>query len=193
MRHLRSEESGSFSQTSGPEGQQRRSSAFFEDGLRGEDAIIDAKVRRNSRPKLQVRFRSKVEIHEADAIDWTPEPEPRVEQMPSYFPTLDRLLFLAFCIALILPSLGNSPLLKAGVSPIGAKAGPVSIPIESKVKSLPSKRQDTSVCKRWAGQSALVNGTLYYYGGRSTTSADQTSDTWSESGRVRYKMAADTR
>ena len=36
-----------------------------------------------------------------------------------------------------------------------------------------------AVCKRWAGQSAVVNGTLYYFGGRATSSSDQTSNTWS--------------
>lgn len=38
----------------------------------------------------------------------------------------------------------------------------------------------TDVCKRWSGQSAVVNGTLYMYGFRTTTDAQQKSDTWSE-------------
>lgn len=37
----------------------------------------------------------------------------------------------------------------------------------------------TDVCKRWSQQSAIVNGTLYLYGGRATTSSDQDSNTWS--------------
>jgi len=37
----------------------------------------------------------------------------------------------------------------------------------------------TNVCKRWSHQSAVVNGTLYIYGGRTTTSSSQTSNTWS--------------
>ena len=37
----------------------------------------------------------------------------------------------------------------------------------------------TDVCKRWSQQSAIVNGTLYLYGGRATMSSSQTSDTWS--------------
>src|SRR6202007_986502 len=36
----------------------------------------------------------------------------------------------------------------------------------------------TDVCKRWSQQSALVNGTLYLYGGQSSTTSDQTSNTW---------------
>ncbi|GAB1735357.1 hypothetical protein NU219Hw_g2992t1 [Hortaea werneckii] len=43
-----------------------------------------------------------------------------------------------------------------------------------------AKRSDspTDVCFRWAQQSAIVNGTLYLYGGEATTQASQTSDTW---------------
>jgi hypothetical protein len=36
----------------------------------------------------------------------------------------------------------------------------------------------TDVCKRWSQQSAIVNGTLYLYGGRATTSSSQDSNTW---------------
>lgn len=44
-----------------------------------------------------------------------------------------------------------------------------------------SKRQQdtgTDVCNRWSGQSALINGTIYYYGGHTTTQQGQTSGTW---------------
>ncbi|KAK2763839.1 hypothetical protein FQN54_009457 [Arachnomyces sp. PD_36] len=42
------------------------------------------------------------------------------------------------------------------------------------------KREDspTDVCKRWSQQTAVVNGTMYIYGGRSTTEASQDDDTW---------------
>lgn len=42
------------------------------------------------------------------------------------------------------------------------------------------ERQDsqTDVCKRWSGQTAVVNGTLYMYGFRTTTDAQQKSNTW---------------
>lgn len=157
----------------------RRSSAFFESGLLGDDSLVDARLRRNSRPRV-VRFRSKVEVVEPEPV---PIPESDiVDEMPPYFPTLGRLLFFALVIAIVLPSLGNSPLLQAGIGPIGAKAGPVAVKSET-YKSLPQKRQDSStdICKRWSGQSAVVNGTIYYYGGRATSSSEQTSDTWSMS------------
>jgi len=38
----------------------------------------------------------------------------------------------------------------------------------------------TDICKRWAMQSAVVNGTFYIYGGEATTSSSQTDNTWSK-------------
>jgi hypothetical protein len=37
----------------------------------------------------------------------------------------------------------------------------------------------TNVCKRWSQQSAIINGTLYLYGGRATLSSSQTNNEWS--------------
>ena len=160
----------------------RRSSVFFEEGLKGEDAIVDAQFRRTTRPSLRVRFRSKVDIHEAAEID-EPLLVQQPDQLPPLFPTAPRIMFFVLLLAVLIPSLGNSPFLKAGITPIGAKAGPVKVPVGEPMRSLPTleKRQDsdTDICKRWSGQSAVVNGTMYYYGGRKSTSADQTSDTWS--------------
>ncbi|KAM5468867.1 hypothetical protein MauCBS54593_004862 [Microsporum audouinii] len=38
----------------------------------------------------------------------------------------------------------------------------------------------TDICKRWSQQTAIVNGTLYIYGGRSTTDANQKDKTWND-------------
>ncbi|OAP59005.1 hypothetical protein AYL99_06302 [Fonsecaea erecta] len=166
----------------------RRNSAFLEVGLGGEDAIVDSKLRRDSRPKLQVRFRSDVDVVEPKVID-RPETSP-VDRLPrpqmsTYFPTLPRLLFLALVILLVVPSLHHSPLLIAGANPLSRKAGSslARAPwLGNKRDALPGnvkrEKSATDVCKRWSGQSALVNGTLFYYGGRATTSADQTSNEW---------------
>lgn len=164
----------------------RRNSAFLEVGLGGEDAIVDSKLRRESRPKLQVRFSSQVDFVEPDPVDWSdPSPASHLrfrEQMPPYFPTLPRLLFLALVIVLVVPSLHTSPLLKAEANPVAEQDQSLKFG-SVKRESLPqkSKRDDspTVVCKRWSQQSALVNGTLYLYGGRASTSSDQTTDTWS--------------
>jgi hypothetical protein len=164
----------------------RRSSVFFEEGLKGEDAIVDARMRRNSRPSLRVRFRSKVDVVEpAKNVEPWPDTPQQLEQVSPLFPTAPRIMFFVLLLAVLIPSLGNSPFLKAGITPIGAKAVPVKAPIEEQMRTLPAvhKRQnsDTDVCTRWSGQSAVVNGTMYYFGGRASTSAGQTSGTWSES------------
>ena len=170
----------------------RPNSAFLEVGLSGEDTIVDSKLSsRDSRPKLQVRFRSKVEILEPGAVDCSATPpadNPPRPQMSPYFPTLPRLLFLALVIVLVAPSLHSSSLLIARANPLGRRDGS-SRTVESlqgiKREALPekSKRQNTQtdVCKRWSGQSAVVNGTMYYYSGRATSTSSQATDEWSMS------------
>jgi len=161
----------------------RRSSVFFEEGLKGDDAIVDARIRRIGRPSLRVRFRSKVDIREPEEVD-EPfiQPAQKSDGLPTLLLTAPRIMFFTLLLAVLIPSLGHSPFLKAGISPIGAEAGPIKVPLEEQRKAVPTieKRQnsDTDICKRWSGQSAVVNGTMYYYGGRKSTSADQTSDTW---------------
>lgn len=167
----------------------RRNSAFLEVGLGGNDAIVDAKLKDGPRPRLQVRFRSKVDVVEpdpADCVDSFPANRRATEQMPFFVPTLPRLLFLALVIVLIIPSLHTTPLFKVDANPVGTRPGPLeNVQVPRSKRELPApnnvKREDspTDVCKRWAGQSAVVNGTLYYYGGRSTTSTDQTTNEWS--------------
>jgi hypothetical protein len=171
----------------------RRSSAFLEVGLGGDDAILDAKIRRSSRPKLQVRFSNEVEVVEPDAIDWPDETElhrPPWERsqmhptLPIFFPTLPRILFLAFVLALLIPSLNNSRQLTAGIRPIGAKAGPLKTERREITEELVTRQDSTTdVCVRWSQQTALVNGTLYSYGGHASMQPGQTENTWSKAGK----------
>ena len=168
----------------------RRSSAFFEVGLGGDDQIVDAKIRRNSRPRQQVRFKSKVEIHEPESAQWPDErfdylaTRPKPPHTPWFFSTLPRLMF-AVCIFLLgVQSWNDVGIFEGGVSPIGANAGPIKSKSERDVMLLPAKAEKrtnspTNICLRWSGQSAVVNGTLYYYGGRSSQSSQQTDNTWS--------------
>ena len=96
-----------------------------------------------------------------------------------------RLMMLALVLLVAMPLLHDTPLLgKAGPSILGAKAGLIRrsgpkkkdlVDAELVTRQAPN---DTYVCNRWSQQSALVNGTIYLYGGRSTSSADQSSDTW---------------
>lgn len=39
-------------------------------------------------------------------------------------------------------------------------------------------RQTGSMCKRWAQQSAIINSTIYLYGGEASTDPTQTTNTW---------------
>ncbi|KAK8152466.1 hypothetical protein BKA80DRAFT_292562 [Phyllosticta citrichinensis] len=41
-------------------------------------------------------------------------------------------------------------------------------------------KSPTDVCTRWSQATAVVNGTLYVYGGRAKTDASQSSNTWSK-------------
>ncbi|KAK3390762.1 hypothetical protein B0H63DRAFT_557672 [Podospora didyma] len=42
----------------------------------------------------------------------------------------------------------------------------------------PRANSPTQACKRWAMQTAQLNGTLYIYGGQAKTSLDHTTETW---------------
>ncbi|EKG21203.1 Kelch-type beta propeller [Macrophomina phaseolina MS6] len=88
---------------------------------------------------------------------------------------LYRLCLLALLIFLAVPVTNNLPFFgSTGAALGGAYAGVV--PHSEDI----FKRADspTDVCTRWSHATAIVNGTLYVYGGRAKTDADQTSNTW---------------
>ncbi|KAI0172231.1 hypothetical protein GGR52DRAFT_580844 [Hypoxylon sp. FL1284] len=94
---------------------------------------------------------------------------------PPFITGLHRLSMIALLIAIVLPTISyNNGRQKVEIS--GADAGLIR-PIRS---GIIEDRDDspTDVCTRWAAQSASINGTLYYYGGRSKTTGDQESNTW---------------
>ncbi|KAI1759572.1 hypothetical protein GGR53DRAFT_527126 [Hypoxylon sp. FL1150] len=108
-----------------------------------------------------------------------PTRRPRIKTASSAPPPstagLHRLSMIALLIAIVLPTISyNNGRQKVEIS--GADAGvirPTRTPIIEHRDNSP-----TNVCTRWAGQSALINGTVYFYGGRSKMSGDQQSDTW---------------
>jgi len=163
----------------------RRSSAFLEIGLEGTDSILDDKLR-NERPKLQMNLRRGVSMVDSSAIESVP-PTPTTSSHPrpavprSLIPQISfmQVTLLIALLAVAFP-IFYVPLTESRVVPAVAEAG-VIIPRTEQLATLPAKRQTTSadVCKRWAGQSAVLNGTLYYYGGNAITTSDQTSNTWS--------------
>lgn len=95
-----------------------------------------------------------------------------------------RLYMLTLLIFIALPLLYDTRWLNVpGASIIGARAGVISR--ANTAESGPSlhkwgKRADTNtdVCSRFSGQSALVNGTIYVYGGHSTQEPGQKENTW---------------
>lgn len=162
----------------------RRSSAFTEIGLEGHDPIVDEKIKVD-RPRLAVRFRSDVSVVEPSAVESeppTPVPTSPIVAHKSFLSQIPfaQLALLVSIIALAFPVFHGSSTHSQQMSPL-AQAVPVT-PRVPTAETLAAKRQSasTDVCKRWAGQSAVVNGTVYYYGGRATASADQTTDQWSK-------------
>lgn len=71
-------------------------------------------------------------------------------------------------------------------TPTGSNAAP-SIGVDS--RAVPRERKmvletraysPTDVCTRWSHQSAVINGTLFVYGGQATTEPGQTENKWSK-------------
>ena len=121
----------------------------------------------------------------------SPQPQKRLyltEEMESVpvsrsSSALNRLSVLAIFMVMMMPLFYDMPFLgKPGPSIIGAKAGLIrdAEGVPSRTGPLVAKRSDTSndACNRWSQQSALVNGTIYLYGGHASHETDQTDNTW---------------
>ncbi|KAF2088406.1 hypothetical protein K490DRAFT_72831 [Saccharata proteae CBS 121410] len=91
---------------------------------------------------------------------------------------LTLLLVVVLPIAQHLPVIGQFEHALLGVH--GGVIGHESFNTRQSGTDALSKRADSpaDVCTRWSQATALVNGTLYIYGGRTTTSSSQTSNTW---------------
>lgn len=156
------------------------------------------------RPVQRVRFRSKTDIFEEEekskdewedvddtnSDDSTAEDDETLSTMTlrpnthtGTYSRLYRLGILAFLLAVTLPPLQNNPVVgDNGHTLFGARGDVIpSTPadyMEEDAELLRRGDTPTDVCTRWSHQTALVNGTLYIYGGRKTTDAQQTNDTW---------------
>jgi len=167
----------------------RRSSKFREIGLEYEFADSAAPEDQTTRPTA-VRFNSKPEVHlfreRQDSAASTLSGE-----LPGLLPQgnstlLSRnssLMFRLATVALVVASL--IPFLRLGSTsaiPLqGVEGGPIPRHAGPDDGSVILSRQDdtsTDVCFRWAQQSALVNGTLYLYGGQASTEQSQDQNTW---------------
>ncbi|KAK4545154.1 hypothetical protein LTR36_003705 [Oleoguttula mirabilis] len=85
-------------------------------------------------------------------------------------------------LAAIVPFLRSaSSFVESAILPIQpVEGGPIPRDAITRTRPDLSKRSDspTDVCFRWAQQSALVNGTLYLYGGEASAESGQTDDLW---------------
>jgi hypothetical protein len=184
----------------------RRMSIFTEVGLVDEDRIREERraVKTTGgplismRPVKMLRFKSRNDIFNAegrrlddDEDDWESvcdEDEPSgssqsttIASSQFFTPTkLYRLGLFSLVLALMLPIIQLNPLKHVGV--MGASIAASSIEANVQHSTL-VKREDspTDVCKRYSGQSTIVNGTLYMYGFRSVSDAQQKTNTWSKS------------
>ncbi|KAL8918128.1 MAG: hypothetical protein Q9172_005555 [Xanthocarpia lactea] len=102
-----------------------------------------------------------------------------------FFSLYPRLSLLTLLVIIAFPLLYEMPWVEmAGMGIIGAKAGVIrtSGPVHADLATEGLQKRadtDTDVCSRWSAQSAVVNGTMYVYGGHSTTEAGQKNNTWS--------------
>lgn len=97
--------------------------------------------------------------------------------------SVSRMIPYTFLFLLLVVLLHRSPLInKTGKPIIGVEGGVVRIPRNqagSEDTALISRSNSaTDVCTRWSHQSAIVNGTLYVYGGRATQDTGQTANQW---------------
>ncbi|KAF1963235.1 hypothetical protein CC80DRAFT_530146 [Byssothecium circinans] len=180
----------------------RRKSVFTEVGLVDDEVVrrerspapillVDPKPRRTT-----VRFRSQNDVLDGredrarekmdhgSVDDWESASDsdsdidrhvtPKI-QSKSYT-KLYRLGLLALLLVLMLPVLQINTIVLGGV-----KGGVIPQDAIRSARRLELEKRDDSqveVCKRWAGQSAVVNGTLYMYGFRTTANAQQNDGTW---------------
>jgi hypothetical protein len=180
---------------------QRRRSVFREVGLDDEVERLEAPATKPSRPS-SVRFRSKPDVRviepyqdvepENEFINEPPKsishPATSVRLRPlSPVPNRNksslmyRLGALTFLVAAVVPVLHSSGYFREGALPIQpVSAGVIPEGARSHMGVDLSRRDDspTNVCFRWAQQSAIVNGTLYLYGGQAMTTQGQTDNTW---------------
>lgn len=98
---------------------------------------------------------------------------------PTGLATLPRVAMIAFLLAIVIPGLFTKG--PNGVPADGASAGVVKARDAEAGAGAVWKREDskTDTCTRWSHQAAVLNGTLYIYGGQSKEKAGQEENTWS--------------
>lgn len=185
-------------------GKGRRMSAFREMGIFGTDATITtSSALLPNRPELNVRFRTMKSVingsgNDGDDEEWedyansesakddidsehitAPMEEPLLRRPP--VTPMHRVCVLLILLSVAIPLAKFTSFVgRSRLPPLAATGVAISNRNNDNKNEHLAKRQNSpsDVCKRWSQQSALVNGTLYLYGGRAMTSSDQTSNTW---------------
>ncbi|KAK4613936.1 Kelch repeat-containing protein [Fulvia fulva] len=145
------------------------------------------------RPSPGVRFRTKDDVrlveryetadvggnnHELSAKPIPSTNAPTQSPLPGSKSIMYRLGAKALLVVAAVPFLHGAPSFGHASLPLQpVSGGPIRRNPDGPVLD---KRADspTDVCFRWAGQSAVVNGTLYYYGGQATSEPNQDTNTW---------------
>lgn len=98
---------------------------------------------------------------------------------PTGLATLPRVAMIAFLLAIVIPGfLTKGP---NGVPADGANAGVIKArDVDGAGQAWKREDSPTDTCTRWSHQAAVLNGTLYIYGGQSKAKADQEENTWSK-------------
>ncbi|KAF2227791.1 hypothetical protein BDZ85DRAFT_187919 [Elsinoe ampelina] len=95
---------------------------------------------------------------------------------------LYRLSMGALFLAVLVPLLQGAPWSTNSAPLLGVKGGPIKrdsgVVLDAEPGLVKRQNSPTDVCSRWAHMTAMVNGTLYIYGGEATTEPGQTSNTW---------------
>lgn len=121
---------------------------------------------------------SESEWESVDEEDEVTRPNSRASAYALSNSRLYRAGFFAIVLALMLPIIQMVSF--APLRVYGSTIPRASITAIAERSTLVDRADSpTDVCKRWSGQSAIVNGTLYMYGFRTTTDAQQKTDTWS--------------
>lgn len=186
--------------------QPRRRSVFREVGLGDEDDTT-SRDSTPKRPQLKLRFRSKPDVFEYSSSEYSDSDEKSEELKEDSDIKSDALQEMvqthsaaharfqgsssmyrfsaaALILAISLPLLHGTPWFgQASVPSIGVTGGVIRRdpnPVLDIHTDMLVRRDNspTDICTRWSHQTALVNGTLYIYGGEATTSPGQTENTW---------------
>ncbi|EME42672.1 hypothetical protein DOTSEDRAFT_73483 [Dothistroma septosporum NZE10] len=114
--------------------------------------------------------------HEVSAKPFPSRTAPTQSPLPGFKSIMYRLGAVALLVVTAVPFLHGAPG-RASLPLQPVNGGPLR---QNPNSPILEERADspTDVCFRWAGQSAVVNGTLYYYSGQSTSQPNQDQNTW---------------